>query len=137
MRATGQRDGDAAPQGHPPGCGQTVSGGDRQAPGCALSRTAVRVLGGWLETSAHYGPHVLPIRTRQGVEKALGRVCDQAGVRYQRREVHSLRHSAGTRTYAESGDLLAVRDTLRHRDVSSSQIYLDYAKAAKKVNRDR
>lgn len=102
-----------------------------------LSGTGVRVIGDWLRDTPTYGPHVLTIRTRQGVEKALKRVCGLAGVRYQGREVHGLRHSAGTRIYTESQDLLAVRDHLRHRTVDSSAIYVNYARVGKKkVNKD-
>ena len=110
----------------------TVTGKRQRRQEVALSPTAVRALRTWLAATPNYGPQVLTIHTRQSVENALKRLCQEAGVRYGGREVHGLRHSAGTRIYSESGDLLAVRDHLRHRTVDSSEIYVDYARAGRK-----
>lgn len=109
-----------------------VTGKRQRRQAVALSRTAVAVLRSWLSASPNYGPWVLRMRTRQGVEKAVRRTCEAAGVQYQGREVHGLRHTAGTRIYTESQDLLAVRDHLRHRTIDSSEIYVNYARKGKK-----
>ena len=109
-----------------------VTGKRQRRQAVALSKTAVNVLRSWLSASPEYAPYVLMIRTRRGVEKALLRTCTAAGVQYQGREVHGLRHTAGTRIYTESQDLLAVRDHLRHRTIDSSEIYVNYARKGKK-----
>lgn len=109
-----------------------VTGKGQRRQAVALSRTAVSTLRAWLTMSPGYGPHVLAIRTRRGVEKALLRTCEATGIQYQGREVHGLRHTAGTRIYTESQDLLAVRDHLRHRTIDSSEIYVNYARKGKK-----
>jgi integrase/recombinase XerC len=102
-----------------------------------LSLTAGRAIRTWLAATPGLTDFVLTYRTRQGIEKALKKLCEGAGITYEGREVHGLRHSAGTRTYVESGDILAVRDHLRHRTVESSEIYVNYARAGKKaVNQD-
>lgn len=67
----------------------------------------------------------------------MQKLCELAGVRYEEREVHGLRHMAGTRTYAETGDILEARDLLRHRDIISTQVYVQCARRSKKSpNRD-
>lgn len=102
-----------------------------------LSLTAGRAIRTWLAATPSLADFVLTYRTTRGIEKALKKLCDNAGIAYEGREVHGLRHSAGTRTYVESGDILAVRDHLRHRTVESSEIYVNYARAGKKaVNQD-
>lgn len=102
-----------------------------------LSRTAVSVLRTWIRNTPTYPTHVLTMRSRDTVERTMQGVCERAGVQYEGREVHGLRHTAGTRVYTESRDLLAVRDHLRHADVTSSEIYVNYARTGqKKPNRD-
>lgn len=102
-----------------------------------LSRTAVSVLRTWIGNTPTYPTYVLTMRSRDTVERTLQGVCERAGVQYEGREVHGLRHTAGTRVYSESRDLLAVRDHLRHADVTSSEIYVNYARTGqKKPNRD-
>lgn len=110
----------------------TVTGKRQKRQEVELSRTATAALGAWLRATPNTGPHVLAIRTARGVEKAVRRLCLQAGVRYEGREVHGLRHSAGTKTYKVTQDILAVRDHLRHRSVDSSEIYVNYARGEKK-----
>ncbi|GGL89852.1 hypothetical protein GCM10010840_29880 [Deinococcus aerolatus] len=70
----------------------------------------------------------------QGSGSVQGRVkavCGRSGVPSSRRQVHGLRHSAGTRIYADTGDLLAVRDHLRHADIISFEIHVEYARKMK------
>lgn len=109
-----------------------VTGKGQRRQAVPLSRTAQAVLRSWLTNTPHYGPHVLTLRTRQGVEKAMQRTCEEAGVQYEGREVHGLRHTAGTRIYTEQKDLLAVRDHLRHADITSSEVYVNYSRAGRK-----
>lgn len=109
-----------------------VTGKRQKRQEVALSRTATQILRNWLAATPGYGPHLLTVRTRWSVSEHLKQVCQRAGVRYQGREVHGLRHHAGTQIYAQEGDLLAVRDQLRHASVDSSEIYVNYARAGKK-----
>ncbi|MXV20777.1 tyrosine-type recombinase/integrase [Deinococcus xianganensis] len=105
----------------------------------ALSRSAAAALRVWRGMRGAVKPSdpVLLIRSSRNLGRAVERVCRAAGVTYEGREVHGLRHSAGTKVYAATNDLLAVRDTLRHRTIDSSEIYVDYARAQQpKVNAD-
>jgi integrase/recombinase XerC len=75
--------------------------------------------------------HVLPWnpkRTRQCF-KAL---CDRAGVVYDEKAVHGLRHGAGTRYYAQTKDLGRVASHLRHENIQTTRIYAKLADEAVK-----
>ncbi|RJF74426.1 site-specific integrase [Deinococcus cavernae] len=109
-----------------------VTGKGQKRQEVALSRTATHVLRRWLDATPGYGPHLLSLRTKRSVENTLQKACAAAGVRYGGREVHGLRHHAGTEIYVQTSDILAVRDQLRHRTVDSSEIYVNYARAGKK-----
>lgn len=102
-----------------------------------LSRRAERVLGQWLTMTPSYGPHVLTMRTRRSLEDRVMRLCERAGVRYDGRHVHGLRHTAGTRVYVDTKDVLAVRDHLRHASITTSETYVNYARQGERaVSRD-
>jgi len=84
-----------------------------------------------------YGELLLPHTTSAHLSRKLRALAARAGVEYKDRQLHGLRHSAGTRTYMQAGDLGAVQQKLRHKDPSSSAIYIDYAAARKRgFNRD-
>lgn len=102
-----------------------------------LSRRAEQALAHWIAMTPTYGPWVLTLRNRKGISGRLRQVCERAGVRYEGRHVHGLRHTAGTRVYKETKDVLAVRDHLRHASVTTSETYVNYAREGDKaVNRD-
>lgn len=102
-----------------------------------LSKRAEAALDHWIRMTPSYGPHVLTVRHRKGVSDRLQRLCERAGVRYEGRHVHGLRHTAGTRVYKETSDVLAVRDHLRHASITTSETYVNYAREGDKaVNRD-
>ncbi|UQN09430.1 tyrosine-type recombinase/integrase [Deinococcus sp. QL22] len=82
----------------------------------------------------HVPPHLLAWRHRITVRRHIVRLCELAGIRYEGREVHGLRHTVGTRTYMETGDILEARDLLRHRDISFTQVYVAYARRGKKAS---
>ncbi|MFC6662918.1 tyrosine-type recombinase/integrase [Deinococcus multiflagellatus] len=135
LRPAEQRDADPAARGRTFGRAGAVrhrggQGGKRQD--VPLSRTATAALRTWLVATPHAKEFVLAIRTRRGVEKAVKRLCAAAGVQYGGREVHGLRHSAGTRMYVATQDLIEVRDLLRHRGISTTEVYVNYARAGKK-----
>lgn len=65
--------------------------------------------------------HVLPCRTRQTVYERLETLCRQA--RVTSKGIHALRHSAGTRLRAETGDLSLVADHLRHASLDMARSY--------------
>lgn len=50
-------------------------------------------------------------------------LCSRAGVPYEGRAVHGLRHAAGTQLYEAVGDLGQVADHLRHADVNTTRGY--------------
>lgn len=102
-----------------------------------LSRRAEDALRHWIGMTPTYPEFVLTLRSDRAVEQRLQGLCERAGVRYAGRHVHGLRHSAGTRVYKETGDVMAVRDHLRHASVTTSETYVHYARAGEKaVNRD-
>ena len=114
-----------------------VTGKRQKRQEVGLSTRAEVTLKRWMDATPNYGPFVLSVRTIQAVEDAVRALCQRTGVRYAGRQVHGLRHTAGTRTYTETSDIMAVRDLLRHRSIDSSEIYVNYARAGKKkVNRD-
>jgi integrase/recombinase XerC len=65
--------------------------------------------------------HVLPCRSRQAVFERLETLCRHA--RVTSKGVHALRHSAGTRLRAETGDLSLVADHLRHASLDMARSY--------------
>lgn len=72
---------------------------------------------------------VLPWRAYRARER-FQRLCRRAGVEYQDRAVHGLRHGAGTRVYQQFGDLGRVAQHLRQASIDTAR---RYAKMADKV----
>jgi integrase/recombinase XerC len=69
----------------------------------------------------HRGEYVLPYRTRQAAWYRVKRLAEEAGV--AERGLHSLRHTAGTRLYGQTHDLLQVAAQLGHAHVETSRTY--------------
>ncbi len=69
----------------------------------------------------HRGEYVLPYRTRQAAWYRIKRLAEEAGV--AERGLHSLRHTAGTRLYGQTHDLLQVAAQLGHTHVETSRTY--------------
>ena len=67
------------------------------------------------------GDHILPCRSRQAVFERLETLCRHA--RVAPKGVHALRHAAGTRLRAETGDLSLVADHLRHASLDTARSY--------------
>ncbi len=65
--------------------------------------------------------YVLPYRTRQAAWYRIKRLAEEAGV--AERGLHSLRHTAGTRLYGQTHDLLQVAAQLGHAHVETSRTY--------------
>jgi len=102
-----------------------------------VSPTLGAALKAWVAMTPQVGERVFAVTTWRAIEISLSKLRVEAGVEYGRKHVHGLRHSAGTRVYVETKDLLEVRDHLQHRDITSSEIYVEYARKGKpKVNRD-
>lgn len=72
---------------------------------------------------------VLPYRAYRARER-FQKLCLLSGVEYKGREVHGLRHGAGTRTYVQFKDLGRVAQHLRQASVDTAR---RYAKMADKV----
>lgn len=69
---------------------------------------------------------VLPFTSRWYVLERVRALCARAGVRWERRQVHGLRHHCGTVVYRATRDLKAVQDQLGHKDAGSASVYVDY-----------
>jgi len=67
------------------------------------------------------GEYILPYRSRQSAWYRVKRIAEEAGV--AERGLHSLRHTAGTRLYAQTHDLLQVAAQLGHAHVETSRTY--------------
>jgi len=65
--------------------------------------------------------YVLPYRTRQAGWYRVKRLAEEAGV--PERGLHSLRHTAATRVYGQTHDLLQVAAHLGHAHVETSRTY--------------
>lgn len=115
----------------------TVTGKRQKRQQVPLSRRSEAALVEWIRMTPSYGPHVLTVRSGRAVEQRVLQLCERAGIPYQGREVHGLRHTAGTRMYRETKDVLAVRDHLRHASITTSETYVNYAREGEKaLNRD-
>ena len=108
-----------------------VTGKRQKRQGVPLSQSLQQVLQTWLVGTPQLTTYVIGGQSSDYVQGRVKAVCERSGVPYSRRQVHGLRHSAGTRIYADTGDLLAVRDHLRHADITSSEIYVEYARKMK------
>ncbi len=69
----------------------------------------------------HPDGYVLPYRTPKTAWEHITRLCEAAGV--APKGMHSLRHSAGTRLYAETGDLEETARHLGHTKLDTTRIY--------------
>lgn len=103
-----------------------------------LSKRAEAALARWLDETAHLPhPNVLVGNSTDRVVDILRRLCLKAGVSWEKRKVHGLRRTAGTRAYTETKDLLDTRDFLGHAQASTTEVYIHYVKAQEKArNRD-
>lgn len=79
-----------------------------------------------LPKDAEPNAHVLPYRTYRARER-FGRLCLQAGVTYDGRAVHGLRHGAGTRLYKQFNDLARVAQHLRQANLETARRYAKMA----------
>lgn len=55
------------------------------------------------------------------IRQRIRQICEHYGVDYK--GIHALRHTAGTRIYAETRDLRKTQQHLRHRQPATSAIY--------------
>jgi len=69
----------------------------------------------------HPDGYVLPYRTPKTAWQHVTALCEKAGV--APKGMHSLRHSAGTRLYAETGDLEETARHLGHTKLDTTRIY--------------
>ncbi|OLV20183.1 tyrosine-type recombinase/integrase [Deinococcus marmoris] len=106
----------------------TVTGKRQKRQEVPVSRRCGVALSRWVEMTPKLGPRVLNWETRKGISDSLRELCKVTGVRYVGREVHGLRHTAGTEVYRQTRDLLEVRDHLRHASVETSSLYVNHAR---------
>ncbi len=83
-----------------------------------LRRTGPRAIG-------EHARYVLPYRTAISARRRLQVLCTRAGVTYM--GMHSLRHSAGTRLYSETGDLDTTARHLGHASIETTRIYAHWS----------
>lgn len=102
-------------------------GGKRRT--VAMSASLVDALRNLKQTGPHaIGEHtryVLPYRTAISARRRLQVLCKRAGVTYI--GMHSLRHSAGTRLYSETGDLDTTAHHLGHASIETTRIYAKWS----------
>lgn len=67
--------------------------------------------------------HVLPWRNPKSVRLLLRSLCLMAGVSYERRQVHGLRHSCATLLLEDTRDLYVVARHMRHSSTSTTEVY--------------
>ncbi len=75
--------------------------------------------------------HILPWNTERARQR-FRTFCTAAGVEYDEKAVHGLRHGAGTRYYAQTKDLGRVASHLRHENIQTTRIYAKLADEAVK-----
>lgn len=66
---------------------------------------------------------VLPWCNPKSVRLCLRHLCLMAEVKYEKRQVHGLRHSAATLLLAETHDIFVVARHMRHSSISTTEIY--------------
>ena len=69
------------------------------------------------------GDYVLPERDRFKVSRTVESVCAKAGVTFERKGVHGLRHYGGTKAYQALPDLLRVARFMGHAGVDTTMRY--------------
>jgi integrase/recombinase XerC len=76
--------------------------------------------------------HVLPWSSSEHARRQFRKLCGKAGVVYDEKAVHGLRHGAGTRYYAQTKDLGRVASHLRHENIQTTRVYAKLAEEAAK-----
>ena len=77
--------------------------------------------------SARRSGYVLPYSASRAHQR-FGALCQRLGI--EARDLHALRHTAGTRIYQQHGDLGQVQDHLRHAHIDTTRIYASGATGA-------
>ena len=95
----------------------------------AMTRRLRETLRDCPRDAANLNGFVLPFRAYRARER-FQKLCLLAGVEYSGKEVHGLRHGAGTRTYLQFKDLGRVAQHLRQASVDTAR---RYAKMADRV----
>jgi integrase/recombinase XerC len=73
--------------------------------------------------------HVLPWNSDHA-RRQFRKLCVAVGVQYDDKQVHGLRHGAGTRYYSQTKDLGRVASHLRHENIQTTRIYAKLADEA-------
>lgn len=66
---------------------------------------------------------VLAWQNPKTVRLVLRALCSRAGVKYAKRQVHGLRHSAATMLLDQCGDIFVVARHMRHSSISTTETY--------------
>ena len=92
----------------------------------ALTKRLKAALARMDRDSSDPNTYVLPYRAYRARER-FQRLCRQAGVTYDGRAVHGLRHGAGTRLYKQFNDLARVAQHLRQANLETARRYAKMA----------
>ncbi|WP_241900030.1 tyrosine-type recombinase/integrase [Deinococcus sp. UR1] len=76
------------------------------------------------------GPHVLAWRDQDTVRLHLRAMCERAGVPYEGRAFHGLRHTSGTMLYRRTRNLDDVARHLGHSQIETSRVYAEHENSA-------
>ena len=99
----------------------TVTGKGRKTAVVHLSESLCVMLGS-TEPGERTG-YVLPWRNPKSVRLCLRSICQRAGVNYERRQVHGLRHSCATELLEQTNDIYVVARHMRHSSVGTTEVY--------------
>ena len=88
----------------------------------ALTKRLKEALAALGRDASESNSFVLPYRAYRARER-FQRVCLQAGVSYEGKAVHGLRHGAGTRVYKQFNDLARVAQHLRQANLETARRY--------------
>ena len=92
----------------------------------AMTRRLKEALKEYPRAAQEPNSYTLPYRAYRARER-FQKLCLQAGVAYEGREVHGLRHGAGTRVYKQFNDLARVAQHLRQASVDTARRYAKMA----------
>lgn len=98
-----------------------VTGKGRKTATVHLTRPLVESL--QLVSEGEREGQVLAWENPKTVRLVLRSLCSRAGVKYAKRQVHGLRHSAATLLLDQCGDIFVVARHMRHSSISITETY--------------
>jgi integrase len=92
----------------------------------------LRAVRAWIKQRGSAPGPLFPSRqsgpiTGRRLDQLMKRYCALAGIPAEKAHMHSLKHSCGTHFYRRTGDLLAVKAHLGHRNIQNTIKYITIA----------